>query len=141
MLGCAVCIHRYTMGMPDMPSTRPAFPAGSLDLVLLSLIAREPAHGYRLAQLIKEGSKGWLGVEEGSLYPALQRLRKRKLVEADWQTQATGREVRVYWITAAGREALREGTQEWAMMTNAIGKFLDQKIQFALREGGRVRPA
>lgn len=122
--------------MPDTPPDRPAFPSGSLDLVLLSLIAREPAHGYRLARLIEEVSGGTLGIEEGSLYPALQRLRKKKFVDAKWQQQESGRQVRVYSIAPAGASALRQGIDEWATVTRAIAKFLDK-----MDGGRRVRLA
>ncbi len=104
--------------------------------MLLSLLKREPAHGYRLARLIEEVSDGRLAVEEGSLYPALQRLRKKKLVVAEWARQDSGREVRIYSLTPAGLKALADGIQEWTSVTGAIAKFLDK-----LDGGRRVRLA
>ncbi len=132
-------IHRYAMGMATAPSSRPSFPSGSLDLVLLSLIARQATHGYRLARLVEEVSDGRLAVEEGSLYPSLQRLKKRKLVEAEWQKQENGREVRIYSITPAGKVALREGVQEWTSVTGAIAKFLNTKLADKIEGSNRVR--
>lgn len=127
--------------MARLPSSRPAFPPGSLDLVLLSLIAKESAHGYRLARLVEEVSGGRLAVEEGSLYPALQRLKRGKLVEAEWQTQESGREVRVYSVTPAGRAALREGVREWTALTGTIARFLNSKLADRIEGSAHVRIA
>ena len=103
------------------------------------MIARQATHGYRLARLVEEVSDGRLAVEEGSLYPSLQRLKKRKLVEAEWQKQENGREVRIYSITPAGKVALREGVQEWTSVTGAIAKFLNTKLADKIEGSNRVR--
>lgn len=134
-------VPRYPTVVARLPSSRPAFPSGSLDLVLLSLIAKESTHGYRLARLVEEVSGGRLAVEEGSLYPALQRLKKRKLVEAEWQTQENGREVRIYSLTPAGRAALREGIRDWTALTGTIAKFLNTKLADRIEGAGHVRLA
>ena len=90
---------------------RDLFP-GALEMMVLQSLRRQPMHGYALAQHIKERSNDLLQVEEGSLYPALQRLLKAGLVKAEWQTSQTNRRVRTYQITQAGvkhlnRERLR----------------------------------
>ena len=84
--------------------TRPAilFP-GALEMMILESLRRQPAHGYALVQHIQQRSNNLLQVEEGSLYPALQRLLKAKLVKAEWTvSSSTNRRVRLYQITKAG---------------------------------------
>src|SRR5512142_3521995 len=80
---------------------RDLFP-GALEMMILESLRRQPAHGYALVQHIQERSNDLLQVEEGSLYPALQRLLKQGLVRAEWELSATNRRVRTYRITAAG---------------------------------------
>jgi transcriptional regulator len=90
--------------MPDSES-RDLFP-GALELMVLRLLKRQPMHGYALVQRIQQASQNLLQVEEGSLYPALQRLLKERLVEAEWGVSATNRRVRIYRITRAGSKHL-----------------------------------
>ncbi|HLH01399.1 MAG TPA: PadR family transcriptional regulator [Bryobacteraceae bacterium] len=80
---------------------RSLFP-GALEMMVLQSLRRKPMHGYALVQHIKQQSNELLQVEEGSLYPTLQRLLKANLVKAEWQTSQTNRRVRTYQITAAG---------------------------------------
>jgi len=80
------------------PEPRELFP-GALEMLILESVRRQPMHGYALVQNIKERSNDLLQVEEGSLYPALQRLLKEKLVAAEWQVSSTNRRVRTYSIT------------------------------------------
>src|ERR1700730_11523157 len=83
-------------------TSRDLFP-GALEMMILESLRRQPAHGYALVQHIQQRSNHLLRVEEGSLYPALQRLLKAKLVRADWTVPpATNRRVRVYQITKSG---------------------------------------
>jgi transcriptional regulator len=77
---------------------RDLFP-GALEMMVLESLRRQPAHGYALVQHIQQRSNNLLQVEEGSLYPALQRLLKAKLVKAEWGVSATNRRVRTYQIT------------------------------------------
>ena len=88
-------------------NSRDLFP-GALEMMMMILesLRREPAHGYALVQHIQQRSNNLLQVEEGSLYPALQRLLKAKLVKAEWQLSSTNRRVRTYQITAAGLRRL-----------------------------------
>jgi len=75
---------------------------GALEIMILRSLRRQPMHGYALVQHIKKQSNELLLVEEGSLYPALQRLLKKEFVRAEWQVSATGRRVRTYHITRSG---------------------------------------
>ena len=91
--------------MPIPDTSRDLFP-GALEMMILESLRRQPAHGYALVQHIQQRSKNLLQVEEGSLYPALQRLLKAKLVKAEWGLSSTNRRVRTYQITAAGLRRL-----------------------------------
>ena len=83
---------------------RDLFP-GALEMMILRTLKRQPLHGYALVQQIKRTSNDLLQIEEGSLYPALQRLLKQEFVKAEWSTSSTNRRVRIYKLTAAGRQA------------------------------------
>src|SRR5689334_2011856 len=84
---------------------RDLFP-GALEMMVHQTLRRGPKHGYALAQVIKQTSEDLLQVEEGSLYPALQRMLRARWVEAEWGLSARNRRVRIYKITAAGRKQL-----------------------------------
>ena len=88
-------------------SSRDLFP-GALKMMILESLHRQPAHGYSLVQNIQQRSNNLLQVEEGSLYPALQRLLKAKLVKAEWGISTTNRRVRTYQITASGLRHLEQ---------------------------------
>jgi transcriptional regulator len=93
-------------------------------MMVLRLLEQEPAHGYALVQRIKQMSNDLLQVEEGSLYPALQRLLKAKLVKAEWGVSATNRRVRIYQITAAGRKHLAAEVSSFEQMLEGINLVL-----------------
>src|ERR1700680_3995379 len=84
---------------------RDLFP-GALEMMILQALRRQPAHGYALVQHIQQRSNNLLQVEEGSLYPALQRLLKAQLVKAEWGVSATNRRAATHQITAAGTRHL-----------------------------------
>ena len=108
------------MVVTEMDDTsRDLFP-GALEMMILQTVRREPLHGYELAQVIKRNSRDLLQVEEGSLYPALQRMLKAKLLKAEWQVSNTGRRVRVYEITAAGREHLQREVSRFERMLEGV---------------------
>ena len=88
-------------------TSRDLFP-GALEMMILESLRRQPAHGYALVQHIQQRSRNMLQVEEGSLYPALQRLLKAKLVKAEWGVSSTNRRVRTYQITASGLRHLEQ---------------------------------
>jgi len=85
---------------------------------------REPMHGYALVQHIKQRSQDLLQVEEGSLYPALQRLLKEGLLKAEWEISASNRRVRTYRITPAGKKHLEREISSFERMLKAIGLVL-----------------
>src|ERR1700678_3931377 len=93
-----------TRPMAKSPA-RDLFP-GALEMMILQSLRRQPSHGYALVRHIKQTSRELLQIEEGSLYPALQRLLKAGLVKAEWGVSATNRRVRIYKLTAAGAKHL-----------------------------------
>jgi PadR family transcriptional regulator, regulatory protein PadR len=100
-------------------------PPGTLSLLILRLLASQPLHGYAIAQRIHLVSGEQLRVEEGSLYPALQKLLLNGWVKASWTTSDSGREVREYRITPAGRRRLASELSEYRRLNGAIGEILD----------------
>jgi transcriptional regulator len=108
--------------MTDAKS-RDLFP-GALEMMVLRLLKREPMHGYALVQRIQQASNNLLQVEEGSLYPALQRLLKVGLVEAQWGVSATNRRVRIYRITRAGVKHLTSEVTSFERMLEGINLVL-----------------
>ena len=105
-------------------NSRDLFP-GALEMMILESLRRQPAHGYALVQHIPQRSNNLLQVEEGSLYPALQRLLKAKLVKAEWQLSSTNRRVRTYQITAAGLRRLEQQISSFERMFEGISLVLD----------------
>jgi PadR family transcriptional regulator PadR len=111
------------MPMPEA-SARDLFP-GALEMMILESLRRQPAHGYALVQHIQQRSNNLLQVEEGSLYPALQRLLKAKLVKAEWDVSSTNRRVRTYRIRPAGLRRLEEQISSFERMFEGITLVLD----------------
>jgi len=97
---------------------------GSLDLLVLKTLSLQPMHGYGISQRIQQTSKGILEVNQGSLYPALQRLEKNGLIGSDWGTTDNNRRARYYRITAAGRRALDEERESWARFAAGLEAVL-----------------
>jgi PadR family transcriptional regulator, regulatory protein PadR len=97
---------------------------GTLDLLILTTLKRAPMHGYGIALAIKRLSDDVLTVEEGSLYPALQRLLLQAWVKAEWRMTETNRRARFYTLTAAGRQQLGVELSEFQQMIAAIGRVL-----------------
>jgi|ERR1700722_4553386 PadR family transcriptional regulator PadR len=97
---------------------------GTLDMLILKTLTREPMHGYGIALLIKRISDDVLTVEEGSLYPALQRLLLRGWVKAEWMKTETNRRARYYTLTAAGKKQLGVELSQFEQMVTAIGRIL-----------------
>jgi PadR family transcriptional regulator, regulatory protein PadR len=118
----------YSMPVVNMPMTettsRDLFP-GALEMMILESLRRQPAHGYALVQHIQQRSRNLLQVEEGSLYPALQRLLKGKLVKAEWGVSSTNRRVRTYQITASGLRHLEQQISSFERMFEGITLVLD----------------
>jgi PadR family transcriptional regulator PadR len=105
------------------PNDRSLFP-GALEMMILQTLVLEPLHGYALAQVIKRNSDELLQVEEGSLYPALQRMLKAGWVAAEWGVSARNRNVRIYKITAAGRKQLQRKVSSFRQMLDGIARAM-----------------
>jgi PadR family transcriptional regulator PadR len=97
---------------------------GALEMMILQSLRRQPMHGYALVRHIKHQSNDLLRVEEGSLYPALQRMLKEGLVKADWEISATNRRVRKYRITATGSKHLENEVSSFERMLEGIALVL-----------------
>jgi PadR family transcriptional regulator, regulatory protein PadR len=103
---------------------KPDLLPGTLDMLILKTLTRAAMHGYGIALSIKRLSDDVLTVEEGSLYPALQRLLVQGWVKAEWKTSETGRRARYYTLTAAGRKQLHLELSKFDQMITAIGRVL-----------------
>jgi PadR family transcriptional regulator, regulatory protein PadR len=108
----------------DANQRRDLFP-GALEIMILQILRRGPLHGYGLAQRIKQGSDDLLQVEEGSLYPALQRMLKDGWVEAEWGVSATNRRVRIYKITVAGGKKLEREVSNFERMMEGFSRVMN----------------
>ena len=97
---------------------------GTLDMLILKTLSVSPMHGYGIAQHIKRLSRDVLQVEEGSLYPALQRLRQRRWLEAEWGLTPNNQRARYYTITAKGREQLGQEEAGFGELVSAIQRVL-----------------
>jgi transcriptional regulator len=97
---------------------------GSLDMLILRTLSRRDLHGYGIVQSIQQSSGNELLVEEGSLYPALQRLELNGWIDGVWGTTANNRRARIYQITAAGRQQLDVETKQYARLTLAIARVM-----------------
>ena len=99
-------------------------PQGTLDLLILRVVALGPIHGYAIAQRIQQMSREALQVQQGSLYPALHRLEYKKFLAADWRPTETGREAKFYRLTAKGKSQLQSETANWGRLTEIVELIL-----------------
>src|SRR5256714_1070757 len=99
-------------------------PQGTLDLLILKIVALGPIHGYAIAQRLQQVSRDVVQVQQGSLYPALHRLEAKGLLTADWKETETGREAKFYKLTAKGRTHLEAETGSWQRPADAVGLIL-----------------
>ena len=97
---------------------------GTLDMLILKVVALGPTHGYAIAQRLQQMSQDVLQVQQGSLYPALHRLEKRGWVKAEWAASDTGRDARFYTLTRLGRKQLEEQRENWDRLSTAITGIL-----------------
>ena len=102
---------------------------GTLDLLILKTLAWGPTHGYGVASWIQHITGDVLRVEEGSLYPALHRLEKRRLIRASWGLSENNRRAKYYEITAQGRATLRRESSTWTIYAAAVAKVLGSREQ------------
>jgi len=99
-------------------------PQGTLDLLILKVVALGPVHGYAIAQRLQQVSRDVVQVPQGSLYPALHRIENRGLITADWKDTDTGREAKFYRLTRKGRAQLEMEAASWERLTAAVGLIL-----------------
>lgn len=97
---------------------------GTLDMLILKIVALGPVHGYGIAQRIRQISKDVLQVQQGSLYPALHRLEKRGWLRAEWGESENGREAKFYSLSPKGRKQLVEEESNWQRLAGAVGEIL-----------------
>ena len=108
-----------------MAPAKSDLPQGTLDLLILKVIALGPAHGYAIAQRLEQVSRGVVQVPEGSLYPALHRLENRGFLDGDWKETETGREAKFYRLTRKGMKQLKTEMADWQRLIDAIGLILE----------------
>jgi transcriptional regulator len=120
------------MQKPEVWGMQPKsdLPQGTLDLLILKVVALGPVHGYAIAQRLEQASRHVVQVPQGSLYPALHRLENRGLLAADWKETETGREAKFYRLTGNGRAQLEKEAASWGRLTEAVSLILK------LSEGG-----
>ena len=97
---------------------------GHLDLLLLSVLANGPAHGYAVIETLRQSSSGIFDLPEGTIYPALHRLEKQSLLSSDW-TEESGRRKRIYKLTAKGKQALSQRQGEWKNFSKAVNATIE----------------
>ena len=97
---------------------------GTLDMLILKTMAREPLHGYGIGLRIQQVSRGVFQVNPGSLFPAFRRLEREGLVKADWRASENNRRAKYYILTEQGRKKLTQDTREWETRTSAIARIL-----------------
>jgi len=106
------------MGKNEKPRTD--LPQGTLDMLILKVVALEPIHGYGIAQRLQQISKDVLQVQQGSLYPALHRLENRGWLAAEWKPSETGREAKYYSLTKLGAKQLTLEDENWQRLSEAV---------------------
>ena len=112
--------------MADVEHARSELLPGTLEMLILRTLTLGPRHGYGIARHIEQSSDGSLRIEQGSLYPALERLLRSGKVTASWSKSPTGRRARFYKITRSGRAALKEKTSEYDRVISAIERIMSE---------------
>ncbi len=107
-----------------MATLRSDIPQGTLDLLILKVVAQAPLHGYGIAHRLQQLSRDVVQVQQGSLYPALHRLENRGLLAAEWRPSDTGREAKFYSVTRKGRRQLAAEESGWRRLAEAIALIL-----------------
>ena len=102
---------------------------GTLDMLILQALQREPMHGYAIAQRIRSRSGEVLTVETGSLYPALHRLERQKWVKSKWKLTESKQRAKFYQLTALGKKQLTADHQRWLQLVRAIGSVMQPEVQ------------
>ena len=107
-----------------MAADRSEFLKGTLDMLILKIVALEETHGYAIAQRLQQLSKDFFQVHQGSLYPALHRLEDRGWVQSKWKDSETGREAKFYSLTQKGRKHFEAEVLNWEKMSDAVALIL-----------------
>ena len=107
-----------------MPPERFPIPQGTLDMLVLQILSLGPAHGYAIAQRIEQISRHAVQVNQGSLYPALQRLEQKEWIDSEWRVTDNNRRAKYYKLTPLGRRALGAETQSWRRLVVAVEQLL-----------------
>ena len=107
-----------------MPSDGLEVLKGTLDMMVLKILEEEPQHGYGITRRLQTLTEDALQVDEGSMYPALYRMQKRGLIEADWFVTDNRRRARIYALTRAGRDQLKRESVYWERFSEAVAKVM-----------------
>jgi len=107
-----------------MGEEKTEFLKGTLDMLILKIVALGPIHGYAIAQRIQQISREFFQLQQGSLYPALHRLEDRGWLQAEWKPTDTGREAKFYSLTRGGRKQLEAEVVNWERLTEAVALIL-----------------
>ena len=102
---------------------------GTLDMLVLQALLREPMHGYAIAQVIRNRSGEVLKVDTGSLYPALHRLERQKWVKSEWKLTESKQRAKYYQLTALGKKQLTTDHQRWLQLVRAIAAVMEPEVQ------------
>ena len=108
--------------MPDKPSD---LVQGTLDMLILKTLALEPMHGYGISVRLEQMSKGTFRINAGSLFVALQRLQRARLIKSEWKATENSRRAKYYILTQQGRKRLESETREWGRQIAAIARILE----------------
>lgn len=104
-----------------------ALPQGTLDLLVLRVLADGPLHGFGVARRIEALTDDALRIEEGTLYPALHRLQRRHLLTAEWGASENNRRAKYYRLSAAGERALKAERESWSRLVETVGRVLSPR--------------
>jgi transcriptional regulator len=107
-----------------MPTEKNDLHRGTLDMLILKIVAAGPLHGYAIAQRLQQISKDYFQVPQGSLYPALHRLEEREWLDAEWKDTTTGREAKFYKLTSKGKKQLEVEVLGWERLSDAVSLIL-----------------
>src|ERR1700738_3351815 len=107
-----------------MPQEKTELLKGTLDMLILKIVAAGAIHGYAISQRIQQISRDFFQIPQGSLYPALHRLEERGWLAAEWKDTSTGREAKFYKLTRQGRKQLETEVLNWGQLTDAVSLIL-----------------
>jgi transcriptional regulator len=119
-------------GMQNLDPSKFEIPQGTLDLLVLQIVALGPIHGYAIAQRLQQVSREVLQVQQGTLYPALHRLENKGFLKAEWKESETKREAKFYRLSPKGRKQLEAETAKWTRLTEVVALVLTLSQEGAL---------